>query len=414
MNLSPPRLHIAVLGPIASEDVRPLLRTPGTALPRGYAGAPLMAVLITELLARGHRVSAITLSSDLPLLDQTSVSADGENFTMHWCPMRPRAWPPNRSPQGWRLGRIVDLYAFERRQLRHAIDAAAPDLVHAHWLYEFSAAAIASQRPHLLTSHDSPVRVARLQRGLRYAGYRWLRVWMARQVLRRARLVSAVSPLLAADLQAMARLPIEVVANPLAPAVWQQRRHAAPGRARVLMVGHGFNALKNSHLGMRAFALLAKTKPEAELVLIGDGFGPGEAAQAWWGARGGNLRFVGAWPHDAVLALMAECDVLLHPSLEESFGVVVAEALAIGLPVVAGRSSGAVPWVAGGAATLVDVNDEQALATALAACLTQPPALDAATRVEQGRAAMRERFTVARIVDGYEALYRRALSSPQH
>lgn len=86
-----PRRHIALFGPIATTDVRPLLRTPGTAVPRGYVGAPLMAVLITELLVRGRRVSAITLSSDTPLIDAASVLVEGDNFTRRWCSMRPRA-----------------------------------------------------------------------------------------------------------------------------------------------------------------------------------------------------------------------------------------------------------------------------------------------------------------------------------
>jgi L-malate glycosyltransferase len=398
-------VHIALLGPVATEDILPLLRGGASAFPRGYAGAPLMAVLITELLARGHQVSAITLSSDLPLRTDAAVRANGERFTMRWCPMRPRAWPMN----GWRPGRIVDLYRFERQGLLRALQATQAELVHAHWTYEFAAAALRSGLPHLVTAHDSPVQVARAQQGLRHSGYRWLRVLMARQVLRRAKALSAVSPMLAAELAPFARqsVPIDVVPNPLSPAVWRLTQQPQAGRQRVLMVGHGYGPLKNSDTALRAFAALAQQRPDAELLLVGHGFGPGEAAQTAWGSRLPQARFLGALPHGEVLQQMASSDVLLHASTQESFGVVVAEALAIGLPVLAGRDSGAVPWLAAGQATLVDVRDAAAISTALAQMLS---AGDTPGRSQRARQAMQDRFAVARVVDAYEALYRRVLT----
>ena len=402
-------MHIAIAGPVATQDIALHLPGDASALPRGYSGAPLLGVLITELLGRGHRVSAVTLSSDLPLTRHGRVTAHSGNFAVTWCPMRPRAWPFN----GWRPGRIVDLYAFERRHLREAIADAAPDVVHAHWCYEFALAALASGLPHVVSCHDSPWRVAQAQRGWRHRGYRWLRALMARQALRRARVVSAVSPQLAQDIAPLLRAPATVVPNPVKAAAFALQRELIAGRCRVLMVGNGFGELKNARTAMLAFAQFTQTSAEAaaeaELVLVGHGFAEGEAAQAWWGARGGRLRFAGALSHDAVLAEMAHSDMLLHASLEESFGLVVAEALAIGLPVVAGASSGAVPWVAGEHAWLVDVQDASAIALAMANVLHDTARV--AQRASAGRAAMRACFAVEVVADGYEALYRRALNA---
>ena len=98
-------MHIAITGPVATENISQFLNGDTTALPSGYTGAPFMATLIGELLKRGHTVSAFTLSSDIPL-NSDEVIAHGENFSMHYIPMRPKAWPFN----GWRLGRILDLY----------------------------------------------------------------------------------------------------------------------------------------------------------------------------------------------------------------------------------------------------------------------------------------------------------------
>ena len=60
-------LHIVLAGHIAGDDVKDYL-APGQAdsLPTGYLGAPLMGILIGELLRLGHRVTAITTDPTLP------------------------------------------------------------------------------------------------------------------------------------------------------------------------------------------------------------------------------------------------------------------------------------------------------------------------------------------------------------
>lgn len=402
-------LHIGIAGPIATDDVRALLDAPDAALPAGYGGAPLLGTLIAALLQAGHRVSAFTLSRDLPLHDGLLRRAGGPGFTLNWVPMRPRAWPFN----GRRPGRIVDLYAFERAGLANAIESAAPDLVHAHWCYEFAAAALRSGLPHLVTCHDSPLRVARYQRDLRHGGYRWLRALMAWQVLRRSRHVSTVSPYMVGEVQPWCRVPVELVPNPLPGRALALPRRAEPGRARVLMVCNGWNALKNPEPALRAFAAAARHRPGCELVLLGHDFGPGGLAQQWWQAQGlqAPVNFVGPLPHDQVLDWMTRSEVLLHPSREESFGAIVAEAMAAGLAVIAGRDSGALPWLVGDAGRLVDVGSVAEIAQALLGLLGD--AAGAARLGDLARASVQRRFDAPLVAAQYLALYRRVLSRPQ-
>ena len=410
-------MHIALAGPFATADMAARWGLASGSLPQGYAGAPLLCDLADELLLRGHRLSLVTLTSDMSLSAPPLVHQHSAQLSITYCPMRPRAWPFN----GWRLGRIVDLYAFERAQLARALRAAQPDVVHAHWAGEFAWAAQASGLASVLTCHDDPWSVARLQRRWRHRGYRWLRALMAGLVLRRALHLSAVSPHLAQVLtQTLAgrmRARFTVVPNPLAPQALAMQRQMQPGqpgqpgqlgRPRVLMVNHGFDALKNVATAMLAFEAFAAAHPQAELVLLGHDFAPGGAAQKWWGQRSTRVRFVGAVAHADVLAWMARSDVLVHAAVTEAFGMVVAEALALGLPVVAGAQSGAVPWVAGGSAWLVDVQDAQAITQALLQVMQQP--LEAQRRASLGRVSMRERFGVAQVASAYEALYRQAMT----
>jgi glycosyltransferase involved in cell wall biosynthesis len=67
-----------------------------------------------------------------------------------------------------------------------------------------------------------------------------------------------------------------------------------------------------------------------------------------------------------VLALLAQAKALVMPSLAEGFGLPVAEAMALGTPVIT-SNSGALAETAGGAALLVDPFDEGAIAKALLA-----------------------------------------------
>jgi L-malate glycosyltransferase len=399
-------LHVGIAAPIASADIAHLLDTPAAQLPRGYAGAPLLGTLIEELLRRGHRVSAFTLSSDLPLDDRSTVVLKGQNLSLYCCPMRPRAWPFN----GHRVGRIVDLYAFERRGLERAIARAKPDVVHAHWAYEFAWAALRSGLPYVVTCHDSPFVIARFQRDFRRGGYRWLRAGMAWHVLRQARHVTTVSPYMVGQIQPLCRATVSVVPNPITERAFARPRIAQAGRQRVLMVANGWDVRKNGQAALRAFALLAERLPGAELQVFGHEHGEGEAAHRWWQQSGlaGQVNFVGGVAHEQILAAMAQGDVFMHAALEESFGAVLAEALASGLPVVAGAASGAVPWVVGGAGRLVDVTQPASIAAALHGLLT-----DAAESSRLGHAGcqrVRSMFGAEAVTVAYEKLYEIARS----
>jgi glycosyltransferase involved in cell wall biosynthesis len=70
----------------------------------------------------------------------------------------------------------------------------------------------------------------------------------------------------------------------------------------------------------------------------------------------------------------AAADILVHPALFEGYGMVLAEALASGLPIVATTGGAAPETVAEGAGLLVPPGDAQALADALAELIDNPAA----------------------------------------
>jgi glycosyltransferase involved in cell wall biosynthesis len=191
-----------------------------------------------------------------------------------------------------------------------------------------------------------------------------MRALMARKVLRRARSVTAVSPYMQDEVQGMARVPITVVPNPVdAFALALGKARAAPASARFAMVCNGWQSRKNPQPAMQAFARFRTCHPNVELHLYGNDFGVGQTAEIWAKQQGiaTGMAFHGAIPHKQLLEALSNADLLLHPALEESFGMSIAEAMAMGLPIVAGESSGAVHWVVGDGGALCDVRQEQSI-----------------------------------------------------
>ena len=86
--------------------------------------------------------------------------------------------------------------------------------------------------------------------------------------------------------------------------------------------------------------------------------------------------------------------------------MVLVEALALGLPVVAGAHSGAVPWVVQAPESLCDVRDSADIARALAR-VSEPRTY--ARLSAQGRQQVQTRFGLDAVVRAYLQTYEQAL-----
>lgn len=395
-------MKIGIAGPISRESIAQFLDGDVKDLPLGYAGAPLLGTLIGALLERGHSITAYTTSSDMPMSE--CVSATGNRFKVTFCPARPRAF--RYSDGHW--GRAADLYKQERVALRQAMQGDAPDLVHAHWSYEFAMAAIESGLPHLITCHDAPQVVLRYMPDL----YRLVRYFMARQVLNRAQNLTAVSPYLKQKLEGDARAPITVVPNPLPihpPHLAAATRQYDPARPRIAMVLNGWGTLKNPKPALRAFSALRSRFSAAELSIMGTDYGSGGKAETWAQSQGltDGVHFMGPQPYLALLTKLAESDLLLHPSLEETFGMSIAEAMSLGVPVIGGQASGAVPWVIGEGGVVADVTSAAAIEAALVALIADPVAHQRYAQVAKARVL--DNFSADRVAVAYETIYQDVL-----
>jgi glycosyltransferase involved in cell wall biosynthesis len=103
---------------------------------------------------------------------------------------------------------------------------------------------------------------------------------------------------------------------------------------RIVSIGNLLH-WKGFDLGLQAFAKIQRQFPDSEYWIIGEG--PERKRLETLAHELGvtaKVRFVGAIPRAQVLKKLAQCDVLMHPSLHDSGGWVCLEAMAAGRPVI--------------------------------------------------------------------------------
>jgi len=112
-------------------------------------------------------------------------------------------------------------------------------------------------------------------------------------------------------------------------------RAAPAGRALHLVYAGSFFALKGLHLGLRAMAAAVCRGADLRLTLIGDGpMRPHLHRLAVGLGIGARVHWMERLPQNELLARYPGFDALLFPSLHDSTGGVVLEALSFALPVV--------------------------------------------------------------------------------
>jgi glycosyltransferase involved in cell wall biosynthesis len=252
--------------------------------------------------------------------------------------------------------------------------ARSADLVHAHWL-PCGAIAARSGRPFVVTLHGTDVELAR----------RFPR--LARSVLRSARRVICVSRALARDAVALGAADPVVIPNGIEIPPEPGEEASPP---EVLFAGR-----LSPEKGILDLLAAANGLP---LVVAGDG-----------PLRPHVPRALGFVPRKELERLLARAAVVACPSRREGFGVVCAEAMAYGKPVVASRVGGLLDLVAHGeTGLLVPPGDPRALRAAIETLLA-----DAELRRRLG---LRGRDRVAalccwdRVTEAILGVYRRAVT----
>jgi len=170
-----------------------------------------------------------------------------------------------------------------------------------------------------------------------------------------------------------------------------------PGRVSVLYAGR-LTKEKGVDLLGEAFAEARRREPRLHLLLAGGGPEEGALRER----LGADATFLGWLEGDALATAYASADLFLFPSQTDTFGQVILEAQASGLPVVAVGIGGPAELIADGRTGVLCPPDASALADAVVGLAASRAARERLAR--GGLAAVRHRTwerALGRLADGY-------------
>lgn len=263
-----------------------------------------------------------------------------------------------------KAGKLCSAWRYYRACLKGLELAGKPDLIHVHVLTRMGLVAYREQllhgTPYVITEHWS-----RYLPGNDFSG--WLRKRLTRKVVRHAKCLTTVSETLAQAMQSHGLdhphyqlLPNVVDTNLFKPI---PHRNDLP---KIVHVSCFEDKSKNISGLLEALKLM-KDKGEAfQAVLVGEGMDLEAMKQnAVELGLTDRVRFTGLLQGQSLVDELATGDCFVLPSHYETGGIVLLEAMACGLPVVATRV-GALPEIVDeNNGVLVEPGNAQALAKAL-------------------------------------------------
>jgi glycosyltransferase involved in cell wall biosynthesis len=341
-----------------------------------YGGPQRVVRDICEgLVARGHRVSLVTTDLDGPsrLRESDVRRAFGPDVDTS---VSRTIWPRS-------YGLAPSLVSELRARIPQA------DLVHVHGVYQFhTVAACALARkysiPYVVHVHGALTPYHRSKKQRKKRPYE---VLIERRNLERA---GATIVMTQAEKESFAAwlpsAPTVVVppaidsslsrASDVRTGVLDQLSERAERRRLITFLGR-LTEKKGLNVLLDAFGRLAGSHPDAHLVIAGpddEGLGDELTREAARLGIGDRISLVGLVTGDAKRELLSASRVVALPSEDESFGVAIAEALAVGTPVVVTKEVALADDILREGAGKVVGREGAAFATAIAGLLADDAA----------------------------------------
>jgi phosphatidylinositol alpha-mannosyltransferase len=225
----------------------------------------------------------------------------------------------------------------------------------------------------------------------------------ARSVLPYIDVITAVSPAAVGYIDDYTDLPINYIPNGIDSKLYIKSK-LNRDRNMVLFLGR-LEKRKGARQTIKAFEVLKSMKPEARLVIAGDGPLKKSLMKYVDDRDINDVEFLGFVDDKTKSKLLSTCGIYTSPALYgESFGIVLAEAMAAQAPIVAHPNDG-YKWVLKdtGRLSLVDCTDRYAYAERMQLLLEDE---DLRTLWQKWAVKYVKQFDYEKVVDAYEKLYK--------
>jgi glycosyltransferase involved in cell wall biosynthesis len=328
-------MHIGISSPLTIKEFLPFLNKESQVKANGIIGlkAPAVDSLIHSFLIKGHKVSVYTLTFEV----ENIVILKGDLLTIYINPLRTNG-----------MLRALTFFNKEINYIFKSIklEPNLPDILHAHWTYEYAQGVVKFRNriPVIITVRDWAPKILKLN--LNY--YRFSRYLMDFRIFKTSNLtILANSPYIKQLVKEKWNKEIEVIPNSISNEFIKTISTNIEKKSYILSVSNNISPAKNIEKLLIAFQKINKKFEDIELNLVGKQFYITVPKVKKWKTMGllYKVNLLGEVDHKKLIEEYDRAIVLVHPSLEESFGNVLIEALARGLPVIAGKFSGAVPYI---------------------------------------------------------------------
>ena len=341
----------------------------------------VMVNLVAALARREHL--------DLHVVQHRQVAAAGTfsmpGFTLHNLPAANRRLLPN--------------IAQTQRLARAWLQQVQPDAVISHHP-SFALAANDVGIPVVHTIHGMPRQEFWTRQGAFARSASALEIWLEWRMLRQARHIIAIADQVQELYASRTRARFHRVNNPIADLFFEPAGPPQPHQA--LLIGH-LNKRKGIDVAIRAVAQVLPDYPDFVLNIIGRTDADPEYAQrvqALAAPLGHAIQFLGVTDQSGIRAAMERAQFFLLSSRMETAPMVIAEAMAVGRPVISTTVGGVANMVEPGVTGyLAPTEDAAALAQAMRRLLADP----AHARALGANAARfaRQHYHPDAVADGY-------------
>ena len=351
-------MRIGIASPITISDFNSYLDADSQIIAKNLTGLKANSVdtLIKCLIDKGNTVSVYTLT---PEVNEVLI-LKGNKLKIFIAPYRRKGWK-----------RAITFFRPEAKYIEHLIqlDTELPEILNANWTYEYArgAAKYRTKIPIVVTIHDWAPTILKLHPDY----YRLSRYIIDFFIFKTSKLnFIANSPYIAAKVKKRWGKTIPYIPNAISDKYLNiKNQHASNKIFTILSVSNNVGKGKNIETLLYAYQKFRKSEMHSVMNLVGIPFNLLNPTVQKWNSmnllEGVNL--LDSIDHVSLIQEYDKATVLVHPSFEESFGLVLIEAMARKLPVIGGKNSGAVPYVLddGKAGILCDVSSIQSLYEAI-------------------------------------------------
>lgn len=348
-----------------------------------------------SILAKGLRALGETdLHIIAPSSGALSTIEERDGMTLHWL------------PRG-KLPGFIDYWSVSRYRIHKLLRDIQPDIAHFHGLAGWT---LGYDAPYVFTVHGIAERDLDYQSGHLVKLRRAVYAIVERLGRRRSPHTIVISPYVLDQIGTQILGKRYSIENPVDADVFEVRRNC--GLPKVLYVGQ-INKRKNVYGLIEAFALLKTRSPNATLRIVGELDHADYVNQCRRLVHEYELQesvtFLGKADRETLLNELSQAACLVLVSRQETAPIIVEEAMAAGVPVVASKLCG-LPYLIedGISGFLVDQNNPQHIAEGIHLVLSNTPRAN--EMGESARLIALSRFHANAVAQRTLALYREILN----